>query len=132
MDQQNLAVRPVETIQWGAYFFNLWTRRVWVEGAKPIRLKGPEAALFRRLAEGRGEPVSREDLMATFEDFTGRPCNPNTKLVDVHLSHLRNSLEPLKLGFNPVVPERKFGYRLVQPPSAAPSSGEPSARKDAA
>ncbi len=76
---------------------------------KPVTLSAREFQLLRYLVEHRGEVISRERLLA---EVWGYAASVSTRTVDVHVTWLRQKLEP-----NPKFPEhiqtvRGLGYRF--------------------
>ncbi len=78
-------------------------RQVTVEG-KPVELTAIEFDLLLALAENRGRVLSREQLLQKVwgYDFYG-----DTRVVDVHLGHVRQ-----KLGREVIATVRGVGYRF--------------------
>jgi two-component system alkaline phosphatase synthesis response regulator PhoP len=74
-----------------------------VEG-KPVELTAIEFDLLLALAENRGRVLSREQLLQKVwgYDFYG-----DTRVVDVHLGHVRQ-----KLGREVIATVRGVGYRF--------------------
>jgi two-component system phosphate regulon response regulator OmpR len=84
------------------------------QGDTPMRLTGTEAALLRRLAASRGEPVSRTDLI----DDLGRGGNTDEaengeRAIDVQMTRLRRKIEPDPREPRFLQTVRGTGYMLV-------------------
>ena len=83
-------------------------RKITVDG-QPVHLTATEFDLLRSLAESRGRVVSREQLS---ERVWGYGYFGNTRVVDVHLGHVRK-----KLGADNLISTvRGAGYRLEDEP----------------
>jgi two-component system alkaline phosphatase synthesis response regulator PhoP len=79
-------------------------------GGRRVELSAREFTLLRYLVEHRGETVSRDRLL---DEVWGYDSTPTTRTVDVHVSGLRQKLEP-----NPHVPVHiltvhGLGYKFV-------------------
>jgi len=78
-------------------------RQVTVDG-KPVTLTAIEFDLLLALAENRGRVLTREQLL---EKVWGYDYYGDTRVVDVHLGHVRQ-----KLGVNVIATVRGVGYRF--------------------
>jgi two-component system alkaline phosphatase synthesis response regulator PhoP len=78
-------------------------RKVTVDG-KPVELTAMEFDLLLALAENRGRVLSREQLL---EKVWGTDFYGDTRVVDVHLGHVRQ-----KLGREVIATVRGVGYRF--------------------
>jgi two-component system alkaline phosphatase synthesis response regulator PhoP len=78
-------------------------RRVTVEG-QPVELTAIEFDLLAALAENRGRVLTREQLL---EKVWGYDYFGDTRVVDVHLGHVRQ-----KLGVDVIATVRGVGYRF--------------------
>ena len=78
-------------------------RRVSVDG-EPVELTAIEFDLLAALAENRGRVLSREQLL---EKVWGYDFYGDTRVVDVHLGHIRQ-----KLGRDVIATVRGVGYRF--------------------
>ena len=78
-------------------------RQVTVSG-KPVELTAIEFDLLAALAENRGRVLSREQLL---EKVWGYNYFGDTRVVDVHLMHVRQ-----KLGVDVIATVRSVGYRF--------------------
>jgi two-component system, OmpR family, alkaline phosphatase synthesis response regulator PhoP len=78
-------------------------RQVTVDG-KPVELTAMEFDLLLALAENRGRVLSREQLL---EKVWGTDFYGDTRVVDVHLGHVRQ-----KLGREVIATVRGVGYRF--------------------
>ncbi|MEW6093094.1 MAG: response regulator transcription factor [Chloroflexota bacterium] len=78
-------------------------RRVTVEG-QPVELTAIEFDLLAALAENRGRVLTREQLL---EKVWGYDYFGDTRVVDVHLGHVRQ-----KLGVEVIATVRGVGYRF--------------------
>jgi len=84
------------------------------QGDTPMRLTGTEAALLRRLAASRGQPVSRSDLI----DDLGRggttdEAENGERAIDVQMTRLRRKIEPDPREPRFLQTVRGTGYMLV-------------------
>ena len=86
-------------------------REVYVDG-RPVELTPKEFELLVFLCQHRGKVLSRQQLLHEVWDyhFIG-----DTRIVDVHISHLRDKLE--KNARNPeyIMTIRSVGYKLKEP-----------------
>lgn len=89
------------------------TRRAHRAGI-PLDLRFREFALLEHLACRAGHLVTREELVAA---VLGRPFDPGTNVLTVHLSRLRQALDH-GFAFPMLWTERGHGYRLVAGPDA--------------
>ncbi|RJE80806.1 response regulator [Paracoccus sp. JM45] len=84
------------------------------QGETPMRLTGTEAALLRRLAASRGQPVSRSDLI---EDLgrggTTDEAENGERAIDVQMTRLRRKIEPDPREPRFLQTVRGTGYMLV-------------------
>jgi len=84
------------------------------QGDTPMRLTGTEAALLRRLAASRGQPVSRSDLI---EDLgrggTTDEAENGERAIDVQMTRLRRKIEPDPREPRFLQTVRGTGYMLV-------------------
>ncbi len=78
-------------------------RQITVDG-KPVELTAIEFDLLAALAENRGRVLSREKLL---EKVWGYDFFGDTRVVDVHLGHVRQ-----KLGLEVIATVRGVGYRF--------------------
>jgi DNA-binding response OmpR family regulator len=90
---------------------DLGARRVDVEGAE-VALRPKEFDLLARLVAGRGQAVTREQLMSQVWD---EHWSGSTKTLDMHVSSLRRKLA--EHGEDPatIVTLRGYGYRYDLP-----------------
>jgi len=79
-------------------------RRVWVDG-REVELTTTEFDLFKTLVTHRGMVLSREQLM---EQVWGQDFFGEMRVVDVHLGHVRQKLEP----HHGIITVRGIGYRF--------------------
>lgn len=77
---------------------------------RPVQLTSIEFDLLRILAENRGRVLSREQLL---ERVWGADYFGETRVVDVHLGHVRQKLENDSL----IVTVRGVGYRFEDEPA---------------
>jgi two-component system alkaline phosphatase synthesis response regulator PhoP len=77
---------------------------------RPVELTSIEFDLLRALAENRGRVLSREQLL---ERIWGADYFGETRVVDVHLGHVRQKLENDSL----IVTVRGVGYRFEDEPA---------------
>jgi two-component system alkaline phosphatase synthesis response regulator PhoP len=92
-------------------------------GGSPIELTPKEFELLVFLCKHRGKVLSRQQLLHGVWDyhFLG-----DTRIVDVHISHLRDKIEshPRQPGY--IITVRNIGYKLIEPMAhkkSAPASG---------
>jgi two-component system alkaline phosphatase synthesis response regulator PhoP len=86
-------------------------REVNVKG-KPIELTPKEFELLLFLCKHRGKVLSRQQLLHGVWDyhFLG-----DTRIVDVHISHLRDKIETNARSPEYIVTVRNVGYKLTEP-----------------
>jgi two-component system alkaline phosphatase synthesis response regulator PhoP len=86
-------------------------REVNVKG-KPIELTPKEFELLLFLCKHRGKVLSRQQLLHGVWDyhFLG-----DTRIVDVHISHLRDKIETNTRSPEYIVTVRNVGYKLTEP-----------------
>ncbi len=77
-------------------------------GGVTENLTDRETALLVELARHLGEPLSREDLLATV--WKGEPVNQN--VVDIYVGYVRNKLKHLPAPGIGITSVRKVGFRL--------------------
>jgi DNA-binding response OmpR family regulator len=82
--------------------------RTIVAGGVTENLTDREAALLVELARHHGEPLSREDLLATV--WKGEPVNQN--VVDIYVGYIRTKLKRLPAAGIGITSVRKVGFRL--------------------
>lgn len=82
-------------------------RRAVEHTGRPVELSPREFDLLLRLAEARGEPVSREELLS---DVWGLDFDPGTNVIDVHIGRLRKKLN--RFGPSIIETVRGRGYRV--------------------
>lgn len=102
------ASRPTR-FQFGDVIVDVRTAEV-TRGGKPVELSAKEFHLLRYFVEHRGAVISREQLLS---EVWGYEPTISTRTVDVHVSWLRQKLEP-----NPRVPQyiltvHGLGYKFV-------------------
>lgn len=95
--------------QFGDVMVDVRTAEV-TRGGKPVELSAREFHLLRYFVEHRGSVISREQLLS---EVWGYEPTISTRTVDVHVSWLRQKLEP-----NPRIPQyiltvHGLGYRFV-------------------
>jgi len=103
--------RKRETIQVGEFTIDQENRRVSIDGY-PIDFTPTEFELFTLLAENRGKPLSREQLIHS----TSLPPDTRNRTVDMHISNIRQ-----KIGDDPRNPRYiksvwGIGYKFISPP----------------
>ncbi len=106
---RRVASAPATSIQVGDLFIDILGQRV-VRAGKEIRLQPREFKLLEYLAQQRDQVVTRTMLL---EAVWGLTFDPQTNVVDVHISRLRNKLDS---GFDsPLLHTvRGQGYRLAE------------------
>jgi DNA-binding response OmpR family regulator len=102
-----------QLVRFGNVEVNLRSGVVTVDG-KPVSLSAREFQLLRFLLEHEGQVVSREELL---RQVWGLQFVPITRTVDVHMTWLRQKLEP-----NPKYPRylltvRGLGYKFEPDPA---------------
>lgn len=87
------------------------SREVSVKGS-PIELTPKEFELMMFLCKHRGKVLSRQQLLHGVWDyhFLG-----DTRIVDVHISHLRDKIETNARNPEYIVTVRNVGYKLTEP-----------------
>jgi DNA-binding response OmpR family regulator len=85
------------------------TRREVLIDNMPLSLKPQEYALLLFLARHRGQALSREYIL---EQVWGWEFSGNTRTVDVHVSWLRDKIEPDPAKPTRIVTVRGSGYRF--------------------
>lgn len=83
---------------------NMASRRAWLDETE-IELTAIEFDLLRALAEDRGRVLSREQLL---EKVWGYEFFGDTRVVDVHIGHIRQKLGEIEL----IATVRGVGYRF--------------------
>ena len=83
------------------------------QGDTPMRLTGTEAALLRRLAASRGQPVSRADLIEDLGRGNGDEAEGGERAIDVQMTRLRRKIEPDPREPRFLQTVRGTGYMLV-------------------
>jgi DNA-binding response OmpR family regulator len=100
-----------ETVSYGGGAVHLTGLRIQRKDGSETEISPREASLLRYLAEHRGRPVSREELLGRLWGVDGK--RTETRTVDMHVANLR-----LKMGDNGDDPRylktiRGKGYTLV-------------------
>jgi DNA-binding response OmpR family regulator len=93
-----------ETIRAGELILDVWRLRADI-GNGPVALTKLEFLLLRELAEHFGQPLRKEDLLAS---IWGLDFDPGSNVVDVCVRRLRS-----KLGFDLIKTVRGAGYQLT-------------------
>lgn len=97
----------------GALRYDTDKGELW-SGDAPLRLTGTEAALLRRLAASRGQPVSRADLIDDLgRGGTGDENENSERAIDVQITRLRRKIEPDPREPRFLQTVRGTGYMLV-------------------
>ncbi|MGZ3215300.1 response regulator [Paracoccus sp. T5] len=97
----------------GALRYDTDKSELW-SGDAPLRLTGTEAALLRRLAASRGQPVSRADLIDDLgRGGTGDEGENSERAIDVQITRLRRKIEPDPREPRFLQTVRGTGYMLV-------------------
>ncbi|RXZ80803.1 DNA-binding response regulator [Paenibacillaceae bacterium] len=86
-------------------------REVVVDGA-PIELTPKEFELLLFLCRHRGNALSRQQLLSSVWDYH---FLANTRIVDVHISHLRDKIERNPRNPEYIMTVRSFGYKFTGP-----------------
>src|ERR1700734_1308427 len=93
-----------ETIRAGDLVLDVWRLRADI-GQGPVALTKLEFLLLRELAEHFGQPLRKEELLAS---IWGLDFDPGSNVVDVCVRRLRS-----KLGFDLIKTVRGAGYQLT-------------------
>lgn len=97
----------------GALRYDTDKGELW-SGDAPLRLTGTEAALLRRLAASRGQPVSRAELIDDLgRGGTGDEGENGERAIDVQITRLRRKIEPDPREPRFLQTVRGTGYMLV-------------------
>ncbi len=98
-----------EVYRFGDISVNLKSAEVFREG-QPVTLSAREFHLLRYLIEHRGTLVTRDQLL---REVWGYEALPATRTVDVHVTWLRQKLEPNSKHPQHIVTVRGLGYRFT-------------------
>jgi two-component system, OmpR family, alkaline phosphatase synthesis response regulator PhoP len=104
---------PAAVLEYGPLSMHIDRHEVRV-GSEEIKLTAKEFLLLQYLLEHRGRVLSRDRLLT---DVWGYQYTGGTRTVDVHVRRLREKI-PLLAGALSTV--KQFGYKLDDPPPAAP------------
>jgi len=106
------AERPLDLhrLTLGSTRVDFATREVTPDGSEPRPLSEREASLLRYLALNRDRAVSREELL---QHVWGANPRVETRTVDMHVSRLRDKIEPDPSRPRFVVTVRSMGYRFI-------------------
>jgi two-component system OmpR family response regulator len=104
------AVDPEAVIHAGALMMDPQRRLVEWNGL-PVGLTSTEFNVLEILARNLGSPVSKKILS---EQGLGRPLAPFDRSVDVHVSGIRQKLEPFADGRSCIVTVYGLGYQLIR------------------
>ncbi|MGP9803644.1 response regulator [Paracoccus sp. NSM] len=96
----------------GALRYDTEKGELW-QGDQPLRLTGTEAALMRRLASSRGQPVSRAELVEDLGRGTGDEGENSERAIDVQITRLRRKIETDPREPRYIQTVRGTGYMLV-------------------
>jgi DNA-binding response OmpR family regulator len=119
--------RTVTVLKLGAVEIDL-VRMIARRGKSAIHLSAREFAMLRLLAEGQGEPVTRQRFL---DLVWGHTAFPTTRTVDNHIAALRAKVET-----DPEAPEwiltvHGVGYKLLHDrDNSADQSGETAIREE--
>ncbi|MFK7695080.1 response regulator transcription factor [Paenibacillus sp. HJGM_3] len=107
-----LPANTEETIEIGPLELRPAQREVFLHG-NPIELTPKEFELLSFLCQHRGKVLSRQQLLHGVWDyhFLG-----DTRIVDVHISHLRDKIEKNARTPEYIITIRNVGYKLLEPP----------------
>src|SRR6516225_9072083 len=106
--------------------------RVFLSGDKPVRLSGKEYCMFELLSLRKGTVVTKQMLL---DHLYGGMKEPEVKIIDVLLYHLRKKLARATGGKHYIETIWGRGYRIRDPGQASPlsdSETEDDARRDPA
>ncbi len=81
-----------------------------VRGGEPVELSAKEFQLLRYFVEHAGAVLSREELLNNVWDYAALPT---TRTVDVHVSWLRQKLEPNPRRPQHILTVHGMGYKFV-------------------
>ena len=81
-----------------------------VRGGEPVELSAKEFQLLRYFVEHAGAVLSREELLNKVWDYAALPT---TRTVDVHVSWLRQKLEPNPRRPQHILTVHGMGYKFV-------------------
>lgn len=111
LHQPNVANAPIARVKCGEIELLPDNYEVYYQG-QPIDLTPKEFELLLYLANHKGRVLSRDQLLnAIWEyEFVG-----DTRIVDVHISHLREKLEPNSKKPIYIKTIRGLGYKLEEP-----------------
>lgn len=77
---------------------------------RSVKLTEMEAQILSALALADEQTLSRDEL---FRRIHGRDWDPDSRSLEVHLSHLRKKLGQVSDAENPIIGIRGLGYRLT-------------------
>ena len=103
-DDAHLSHPHAETIRAGDLVLDVWRLKADI-GNGPVSLTKLEFLLLRELAEHLGQPLPKEELLAS---IWGLNFDPGSNVVDVCVRRLRS-----KLGFDLIKTVRGAGYQLT-------------------
>ncbi len=101
--------RLAEALEIGALSINLLTRTVTRHG-KLVALSSKEYGLLKMLIEAEGQPVSRDELLATVWGYSPYVA---TRTVDNHVARLRAKIDGDAETPEFILTVPKIGYRLA-------------------
>ena len=81
-----------------------------LRGTEPVALTRTEFKILEVIASAKGQVVRRADL---HDEVWGLGFDPGTRVIDVHLAHLRQKLASAGGGIR-IVTERGVGLRVVE------------------
>ena len=93
--------------------------RVFLSGDKPVRLSGKEYCMFELLTLRKGTVVTKQMLL---DHLYGGMKEPEVKIIDVLLYHLRKKLARATGGKHHIETIWGRGYRIRDPGQASPLS----------
>ncbi|MBC8011688.1 MAG: winged helix-turn-helix domain-containing protein [Burkholderiales bacterium] len=97
-------------LRFGALELDRASRLVRLDGAE-VHLTAKEYALFALLAQHRGKVVTHRQIL---RELWGPNAEENTHYLRVHMTHLRQKLEPVPAEPRHLRTEAGIGYRLVE------------------
>jgi len=103
---------PGQTLQFGALTINLDEHTIALDG-RPVVLTPREFELLAFFARHAGKVFSREQLL---DQVWGYEFSGDTRLVDMHVSNLRNKIEVDVKNPRRLVTVRGVGYRFERCP----------------
>lgn len=102
-------IQPEEIIETGNIKININKYSVF-KNNEPVVLTPKEFQLLVYLAQNKGNVISREQLL---QKIWGYDLLGSSRIVDIHISHLRDKLEDDSSHPQHILTKRGFGYRFI-------------------